>query len=265
MGIGNDIKPKKVYRYKPHQHDPFKSHHHNEHKKVSEDSAEQRLDSEETTRYNSEKTEDLEDDFFHDYNETKPKTKKVKEEHNSDGFLFQNLNAKNVTWLLIIALAIVVLYQNFESIKGLFVQPDATSKNSNSSDEYYEGTTSKNSNLSTLTNSNINENTNLSSTPVGSAPAAIDKSSIILKVLNGNGIAGSADTVSATLKAAGFSPAKSANARKFTYPESIIYYKTGQEEAANLVEAALPELVATIENSDSVVGTFDVIVVVGKK
>ena len=262
MGIGNDIKPKKVYRYKPHHHNPY---HVNEHEK--DEPAKMKLDTDRDGRYDGpEKVEDLEDDFFHDYNKAKPKKTKEKK-GDSGGFLFQNLNAKNITWLLLIALVVIVFYQNFDSIKGIFVT-NTTSKNSNSEDEYYEGVTNKNSNVSTnvSTNTNRNSNGNINvNTNNTAAPVATDKSDITLKVLNGNGVAGSADEVSATLKAAGFSPAKSANARKFTYAESIIYYKTGEENAANLVKAALPNLATTIENSDSIVGTFDVIVVVGKR
>lgn len=262
MGIGNDIKPKKVYRYKPHHHNPYNTHSHNEHKK-EEEPAKVKLESEENSRHDPEEVEELEDDFFHDYNKTKPKKVKEKKD-NSGGFLFQNLNAKNITWLLLIALAIIVIYQNFDSIKGIFVT-DTSIKNSNTNDEYYEGVANKNSNVTTNSNANVNSNANANINSNSSAPTATNKSDVTVKVLNGNGVAGSADEVSATLKAAGFSPAKSANARKFTYAESIIYYKTGEENAANLIKAALPNLTSTIENSDSIVGTFDVIVVVGKR
>lgn len=264
MGIGNDIKPKKVYRYKPeHHYDPFSLHEHHEDKKEEEPKeAHSKSSPARTLSHND--TEELEDDFFHDYNKTTKK--KVKKERSSGGFLFQNLNAKNITWLLIIALIVIVIYQNFDSIKGIFIKGGNTSKNSNTSDEYYEGVeTNQNSNSGDV-NSNLNANVNANlNTNTAAASPTVDKSSITLKVLNGNGIAGSADKVAAILKTAGFLPAKSANARKFTYPQTLIYYRTGQEEAANLVKVALPALTTTLQNSDSIVGTYDVIVVTGKK
>ena len=252
MGIGGDIKPKKVYRYKSSHHDPFGQD--NEPKKSRYEEAEK-------SDHDPGKIEEIEDDFFHDYNKDKPK--KPHKEEGSDGFLFQKLNAKNITWLLVIALAVIVVYQNFDSIKGLVMKTDSSSKNSNSSDEYYESTTNNKNTNTVATNANTNINSNLNTNT--SAATTINKSGVTLQVLNGNGVAGSADKVSVTLTAAGFAPAKSGNARKFTYPESIIYYKTGEEASANLVKAALPTLTTTLTNSDSIVGTYDVIVVVGKK
>ena len=254
MGIGGDIKPKKVYRYKTSHHDPFGQE--NEIEKSHYEEVEK-------SEHDPGKIEEIEDDFFHDYNKDKPK--KPKKEEGSDGFLFQKLNAKNITWLLVIALAVIVVYQNFDSIKGLVTKTDNPSKNTNTNDQYYEGvTTNKNSN-STSTNVNANTNTNANLNTNSAAATTTDKSGITLQVLNGNGVAGSADTVTATLTATGFTPAKSGNARKFTYPESIIYYRTGEEASANLVKAALPTLTTTLTNSDSIVGKYDVIVVVGKK
>lgn len=263
MGIGNDIKPKKVYRYKPeHHYDPFSLHNHHEDKKKEEpEESHSKSSHNEADGHND--AEKVEDDFFHDYNKTTKK--KVKKERSSGGFLFQNLNAKNITWLLIIALIVIVIYQNFDSIKGIFIKNNTTSKNSNS-DEYYEGVNANQNSNSGDVNSNLNANVNANlNTNTAAASPTVDKSSITLKVLNGNGIAGSADKVAAILKTAGFLPAKSANASKFTYLQTLIYYKTGQEEAANLVKAALPALTTTLQNSDSIVGTYDVIVVTGKK
>jgi len=264
MGIGNDIKPKKVYRYKPeHHYDPFSLHNHHEDKKEEEsEESHSKSSHDEADSHND--TKELEDDFFHDYNKTTKK--KVKKENRSDGFLFQKINAKNFTWLLIITLIVIVIYQNFDSIKGIFIKNDSSSKNSNTSDEYYEGVTANQNSNSGDVNSNLNTNVNANlNTNTAAASPTIDKSSITLKVLNGNGIAGSADKVAAILKTAGFLPAKSANAKKFTYPQTLIYYKTGQEEAANLVKDALPDLTTTLQNSDSIVGAYDVIVVTGKK
>lgn len=258
MGIGGDIKPKKVYRYKTSSHrDPFDLQHekekiHNEDKPADANK--------------SDKIEEIEDDFFHDYNTIKSK-KKVHKEHNSDGFLFQKLNAKNITWLLVIALAVIVIYQNFDSIKALVTKTDNVSVNNNTNEDFYEGVIANANTNSYLNNSNLNTNANANqnTNSIASSTATFDKSAVTLQVLNGNGVAGSADAVAAILTAAGFTPAKSGNARKFTYPESIIYFKTGEEASANAVKTALPNLTTTLTNSDSIVEKYDVIVVVGKK
>jgi len=276
MGIGSDIKPKRVSRHKTStHHDPFDLEDDRKKKDEEEEDAAfakgeagapaaaksgMRGDSTDMSERDNDEVSESEDDFFHDYNKKNHKPKKEEKEENSGGFLFQSLNARNVTWLLVLALLAIVIYQNFDSIKNIFISTESPKSNSNANETIYEGVSNSNS-----TNSNINSNANANVNANTNTAAAIDKSTITIQVLNGNGVAGSADKVAATLTAAGFTPAKSANARKFTYSESIIYYKTGQEASANLVKAALPNLTTTLMNSDSIVGNYDIIVVVGKK
>lgn len=261
MGIGNDIKPKKVYRYKATQHHETYSHRNT----PSKEQHEFKPKSSSMEERDPDKVEEIEDDFFHDYNKSVPK--KEKEERPADGFLFQNLSAKNITWLLVLALIVIVVYQNFDSIKGLVIKDNGAVSNTNN-DEYYEGVTNTNSivaNANTNANSNVNANTNANANTNTATAETAAKAAIKLRALNGNGVAGSADAVAATLKTAGFAPAKSGNANKFTYASSIIYYKTGEEDSANLVKAALPNLATTLTPSDSITGIYDVLVVVGKE
>ncbi len=260
MGIGNDIKPKKIYRYKP-------PHHSDEENKDREKKEEIEINQsdEKTPLPDHEEMEEMEDDFFHDYEKAQKDKQKPVEE--SGSFLFQGLNAKNITWLLLIALIAIVIYQNFDSIKKLVVKGDNNATLSKD-DVYYEGesankNTNTNSNQNSNTNVNANVNTNTNAV-VNSNTSAVINSSVSLKVLNGNGISGSAEKVATTLKTAGFEPAKSGNASKYTYEDTYIYYKTGKEDAANAIKSALSGRSCILQNSDSIVGQYDVIIVVGK-
>lgn len=255
MGIGNDIKPKRVYRYA-----------HSSKREVSLDSNKDDNEDYDEPEDHAEKIENLEDDFFHDYNKHKPhkKQESADDEAPEGGVLFQNLNAKNITWLLLIILAGIVIYQNKDSIWSM-VHPKTIDQvvNENSNTDYYEGVnsntnaTAANSNTNTAAG-NTNANTNTNSTAVS------DLTTIKIEVLNGNGVSGSADASADILKTAGFTVTKVTNARKFTYETSIVYHKTGKEAEANLVKNALPNLSITLENSDNIVGTYDIVVVVGK-
>ena len=85
-----------------------------------------------------------------------------------------------------------------------------------------------------------------------------------MQVLNGNGISGSASSVRDQLVAAGFVVDKVANASRFTYTKTTIYFKTGKDAEAELVKSALTGHDVESFNNDAVVGDYDVIVVVGK-
>ncbi len=101
------------------------------------------------------------------------------------------------------------------------------------------------------------------------APAAttpvIDKSTIKIKILNGNGVSGSAASVRNQLTGSGFSVAAITNAKTFSYQTTIIYYHTGKEAEATLVKDAVTGKETALELSDTVTTQHDVVVVVGKK
>jgi hypothetical protein len=56
-----------------------------------------------------------------------------------------------------------------------------------------------------------------------------------------------------------------ANAKKFTYISTYVYYKSGKEAEANLVKDALPDREILLEQSDSLTTGYDIVIVVGKK
>lgn len=86
-----------------------------------------------------------------------------------------------------------------------------------------------------------------------------------IRIANGNNIAGEGAKIKTLLESKGFKIASVGNATK-QYDSSIIYYKTGQEQLATALKTALVgSYNATIENSDSTVGSYDAVVVLGAK
>lgn len=198
---------------------------------------------------------DLTDNFF------RSSTGKVEEK---EGILWKSISGK-VLWLIFIAIIAGLawfLYRNFNTVKEEFSKSSATSKETTvtPNQDYTSEAKKPVDNTSTTPAST-------SSAPTPSVPATtdIDKAAIKLKLLNGNGITGSAADVQAQLQTAGFTVPKPTNAKVFTYAQTMIYYKTGKETEANLVKAALTGREVVIELNDSLVGTSDLLVVVGKK
>ncbi|MDH4358930.1 MAG: LytR C-terminal domain-containing protein [Candidatus Berkelbacteria bacterium] len=86
-----------------------------------------------------------------------------------------------------------------------------------------------------------------------------------IRVANGNGISGEAAKIKKVLEDKGFKVESIGNASK-TYAETIIFYKTGQEELANALKDVIKDYyTGKIENSDTTVGTYDAVIALGSK
>jgi len=249
MGISDDIKPKKSYRYssRTKRQDDLKE-------SMKEGDS---VDVEKTTLDDK---EDLEDDFFQRhasdrFDDEKPVPRR---QHTGAG--------KIILILMVVVLIVVVCYQNFDSVTNLldknfnlFTQDNSNTYTSNTYDNK-NSSQNRNVNLNSNTNTSLlNDNLNANSTP------AIDKSLIKIEVLNGNGVTGSAEKLKSVLTNVGYTVSKVANARRFTYPDTIIYHKTGDETTAQDIKAVLTGYQTLIENSDSIAGTYDIVIVVGKQ
>jgi hypothetical protein len=167
--------------------------------------------------------------------------------------------------ILFLALAIVglLIWQSYPSLKSLYDDLTGKTPENESADETPYSNIPAQDYTSGSTNSSTMEDTGETAAPASTEPA-INKASISIQVLNGNGISGSAADVEATLETAGFSVTSVTNAKKFTYTSSIIYYKTGKTDEANAVKDALPNLVTELENSDTLTTSYDIVIVVGK-
>lgn len=97
------------------------------------------------------------------------------------------------------------------------------------------------------------------------APVISTKSSLLIKILNGNGVSGSAASVKSTLESAGYTIDIVKNAASFSYATTIIYYKTGKSAEATELTTTLSGRTTSTEISDSIAGKYDIVVVVGKK
>ncbi|MCX6808526.1 MAG: LytR C-terminal domain-containing protein [Candidatus Berkelbacteria bacterium] len=195
------------------------------------------------------------DEFF----EYKPeKAKKTPKENPSKFVNF--ITSIWSLWIIFFVLLAILAYQNRDMIKR-FLGTDTPVVN-----------VVANTTTNTVTTPSSNDDTTTSSTTAPTTapaattttPAVLDKSKVLLEVLNGNGITGSAAKVVTALKAAGFKIAKTTNAKRFTYTKTEIYYKTGKIDAANAVATALSSRQTELVEDSTTAGIYDVVVVVGK-
>lgn len=262
MGISDDIKPKKSPRKiedntKDHIKDPNEVIIH--HKEPEIDYPFLR-DSE---------LEQREEDFFSSDSpkeNLREKTETEQDIQNGPKKKQGNPMTKWVVILIIILIALLV-WQNYSKIiqitglKKLFNPSQESNLESYNSDLQGTDYTSQTGSNSSTANSSTNQN----QTSTAVAPeASIDKSKITIDVLNGNGISGSASTVKNQLTGAGFTVDKVANAYNFNYENTIIYFKTGKNAEAELIKTTLSNRQCEINNDDSVVGNYDIVIVVGK-
>jgi len=175
-------------------------------------------------------------------------------------------------WIVCGLLLATLVYINFDEIKSAFIKEETKTTEtpkvtiSKPTLEVYTGTTATGNTATTGATAITGTTGTTVTTGITATPTdtVIDKKSIKMSVLNGNGITNSAVVVKNALVKAGFSVSAVANAKKFTYATTIIYYKTGKEAEAELVKAALPTRSVTTELYNGI-GSYDLQVVVGKK
>jgi cytoskeletal protein RodZ len=209
-----------------------------------------------------------------DYGFFDPKKPEVTKEKSSISPIWGYIFNVWVLWIVFFVLLAILAYQNQDAIKELIkfnkkveeiavVNPVKTETTTPTTEdttpaETTEATTPAETTTPTTT-------TTPATTTPSTTTATLDKAAVKLEVLNGNGIRYSASSVVTTLTKAGFKVSRTANAKKFSYATTIIYFKTGQEEAAKAVAAALSTRQVSTELDDAVAGTYDVVVVVGKQ
>lgn len=134
---------------------------------------------------------------------------------------------------------------------------DYTQADNNTNNE----TDTQNNNTEIVSQPQAPENTS----PQTSQADNIDKSIIKIKVLNGNGITGSAAILQKVLTDNGFTIDSVSNASRFTYATTIIYYNTGKLAEAELAKATLTNYSVTTTENAQVAGIYDLVIVVGKQ
>lgn len=271
MGIGSDIAP----RPKPKADKP-KAEKKKEKPKLEPGEVEVGV------KVDNKKNKDLYSDFLSDWDDSEDDDSKKHHHHNhghidaKDDQLENNDDiadeekpkkpkrggSRLIKWivLFLIVLIIIIIWQNYSRIIGLF-SSNADGETSEQSDDvaYYDNSEVDYANGDTSEDSASTETVESDATTT-----TIDKTSIALQVLNGSGVTGAAATANQVLVDAGFTVSSTTNAKKFTYESTIIYYKTGKDAEANLVAETLSGYVTSVENEDSIMGTYDVIVVIGK-
>lgn len=163
--------------------------------------------------------------------------------------------------LLVLTLVSVAVYQNIDLIKRRILKlPDTSSSTSTITDTNSE--TGTDTAEDTTASADVPVADTEITQPVVSAPVLPEKSSFTIRISNGNGVKGSADTVRDTLKAADFNVVSVGNANTFNYKTTVVYYKAGKEVEAGMVKDALTTRTVSAELS-STLTSYDVLVVVG--
>jgi len=102
--------------------------------------------------------------------------------------------------------------------------------------------------------------------PVETKPVEIDKSTIKIRVLNGNGIWKAAQIARDLLIKDGFKVLSTGNASNRKYESTIVYFHSGKTAEADLVLKSLEsKYQVTKEENNSLTKDCDVLVVIGKK
>lgn len=238
------------------------------------------------------------EDIFHDHQNPfehieDEHSLETEKEHEFQSFFAQKETPhkhKKNHWFLYIFITLAVgflallAYQNYDTIlEKLGIKNNAQNSNtssttnkgveiingqdytdSSSSSESDEISSSSNDTEQTTSNSDNSTNSSNNAPDATTSTPTINKATISIRVLNGNGISGSAASVKETLVAAGYNIGAVTNASRFTYTNTTLYYNTGKEAEAKLIVADLGSRKTEIYENPQVAGSNDVIVVVGK-
>lgn len=91
-----------------------------------------------------------------------------------------------------------------------------------------------------------------------------NKSTIKIKILNGSKVSGLAQEAKTKLEDDGYKIDSIGTAKNF-YQKTVIYYATGKENYATEIQLALGNQGARLELNDSLVGAYDLLIVIGKE
>lgn len=229
----------------------------------------------ESEKADQETTDQHEDFFGHKIESIEPikkESKAQKDKKTTDPEKARKLKTA-LAWIfsfVLLGIALYILITNFQSLRNVLKGNNNKNTTSNTSTTSTPTITPQNytNNTSTTTPTTSSPTTTTPTTTTTTpttTPTTLDKSSIKIQVLNGNGITGSASTITAALQKAGFTVSNTGNAKSFTYTKTYVYFKTGQDAAAQAVETALAGRTVIRQNSDTIAKTYDIVVVIGKK
>jgi cytoskeletal protein RodZ len=177
----------------------------------------------------------------------------------------QNKNHKKLYAIISVFLCFfligLLIWQNFSFIKNYINGSYKNESDKNLSDIVDETKTSD----QTYESSAVSNSSDVPAQTTQPVAPAIDKSTIIISVLNGSGIKNAAAEVTGVLTNAGFTVKTTSNAKSFNYLKTYIYYKTNGLEKANLIRDTLTSRETEISESPIIVGSnYDIVIVVGK-
>lgn len=152
--------------------------------------------------------------------------------------------------ILLVALSVWLIYRSLSGAGNSTSSSTSTSQSAKADDSKKEAPAS-----SSTTTTSADE----------SATTTVDKSSVKVRVLNGNGRSGEANLISQALKDDGFVNITTGNAAG-RYSTTVIYYNTGKLAEAKAVEKVVSsKYEPTLKEDSSIAKTNDVVVALGDK
>ncbi|MFA7244363.1 MAG: LytR C-terminal domain-containing protein [Patescibacteria group bacterium] len=271
MGIADDIRPKKNKKKIAEESEEVKEpeigdgelvsiSHGKGHDFVASDIEEQlerekneRNEYDEDSEYDEDNEhENMSDYFYRNSRIKEPKTKR------------KGSFGKWLILILVLALVGIIIWQNLDSIKSYFGIANSK-ENTNTDNSNLYSDFSVNSSSQPTSQPTVQENTTPNASSDSTAAAETpDKSIYTISVLNGNGIKGSAAGVTSALANAGYTVTNTGNALKFSYINSIVYYKTGKADVANAIKTVLSDRTIELSEDNTITGNYDIVIVVGK-
>lgn len=186
-----------------------------------------------------------------------------------DDFVTESHSSKksnsNLLYYLVIFVLLIIFIYSFNSFSAPTKKsnsPTSTPSNSELPDKNYAANTTQSSGLpqpSSTTSVTDQANAQV----LGEQSIDSQKSKLGIKILNGSGKDGQAQEAKALLENSGYAVSEIGTAKNI-YKTTVIYYKKGDSEIADLLAKTLNSYkVKTIEDSQ-IVENFDLLIVIGK-
>ncbi|PIS07618.1 hypothetical protein COT78_02880 [Candidatus Berkelbacteria bacterium CG10_big_fil_rev_8_21_14_0_10_43_13] len=141
---------------------------------------------------------------------------------------------RNIIAIVIIVLLTILIYSNIDSIKNFVSDGDTTKKSGDAN-----------------------------AVTVVETPAAPDKTTTTIQVLNGSGVNNIAATYKTILSQAGYNVAAIGNASRYDYWSTYVYYKTGYDTIASDIKTVLKRKSTLLKNDDTMTKNYDIVIIMG--
>jgi len=177
---------------------------------------------------------------------------------------------RNIIAIVIIVLLTILIYSNIDSIKNFVSDGDTTKKSGDANavtivPQDYTSETTESTSTAAVTEpvADAPDVAPVETTAVVETPAAPDKTTTTIQVLNGSGVNNIAATYKTILSQAGYNVAAIGNASRYDYWSTYVYYKTGYDTIASDIKTVLKRKSTLLKNDDTMTKNYDIVIIMG--